>query len=209
MLFALTLLCSTAGIGALSPCPGESRGSVCNFNDADGYEYRVCQQVVGPAGEPLAIYEGQSWWGLSGQADRAASMTSKIQASGGNSWCTCALCTSEVIAKVGCDSVPISCEATDLEWVRATTDGRYEALKGCLASKCTAPPQQLSDASLEDPVPHGSLQTFSWPVLNWSSALVAAVMMMALLALFTKRWIASLARGGRYTDDVASSDDLS
>merc|ERR1719343_212064 len=122
-----SLVADTEG---MVPCPGESRGThQCSFSDAEGYEYRVCQRVVDYSGQPLAISNGQSWWSLSDQGSREADMTAKILASGGDSWCTCSTCTSELIAKVGCEAVQIRCDATDTGYIFASKDPKYSALQ--------------------------------------------------------------------------------
>mmetsp|Transcript_33247 Transcript_33247/g.103190 ORF Transcript_33247/g.103190 Transcript_33247/m.103190 type:complete len:220 (-) Transcript_33247:70-729(-) len=206
------LACAIAGARALSPCPGETRGShLCNFNDKDGFEFRVCQRVVGPGGAPLAVAGGKSWWVLSDQVDREGTMTKRVRAANGSSWCTCALCTSEVIAKVGCGSIPIQCNATDVAWVLSSTDVKLKALQGCLSSQCTAPTQQLSDAGLGGPVSSVSRPAVLRPAVAAPPPALAATALLAAgaLGLLARRRASGRGTRGLYSGEVPSCDELS
>jgi hypothetical protein len=76
----------------------------------------------------------------------------EIRQNQGDSWCTCATCTSEIIHKVGCDSIDIRCEATDIDYIMASPVTEWDDLKACLQTKCPTAAMLLDDAMMSDSI---------------------------------------------------------
>jgi len=130
---------------ALARCPGENRSQDGTCRIDGGY---VCVKMLNEDGQPLILGDShKDWWEITGQA--AIKWDQQIRDNKGDSWCTCALCTSEVIEQIGCDSMPIQCDATNVGDVFGVSLPGYRALEECLMKKCPdSVPKDFKDGSL-------------------------------------------------------------
>jgi len=84
--------------------------------------------------------DGLDWWEWSTQPQHKDSWMKGILATGGHHWCTCALCTSEAVDRFGCDNLDITCNATDVAFIRYRVEhDHHDVLKSgweCLKKKC-------------------------------------------------------------------------
>eukprot|EP00913_Durusdinium_trenchii_P033471 g31336.t1 len=176
----------------LAKCPGEDRSKDGTCTVDGGF---VCLQLLDTSGRPRDFAPAQDWWDITGQA---AKWDDRIRGNGGDSWCVCATCASEIVEKVGCAKMPIRCNATNEEDVFGINLPQYHALdwKGwadqaigrrekCLRQKCGFKAADLWDASLEALQKH--LQGGSWvqSTVVLSAALgVAAAVVLLLRRLF-------------------------
>eukprot|EP00747_Dinoflagellata_sp_TGD_P220143 gnl/TRDRNA2_/TRDRNA2_92149_c0_seq1.p1 gnl/TRDRNA2_/TRDRNA2_92149_c0~~gnl/TRDRNA2_/TRDRNA2_92149_c0_seq1.p1 ORF type:complete len:219 (+),score=32.45 gnl/TRDRNA2_/TRDRNA2_92149_c0_seq1:73-729(+) len=178
---ALLPLLAVAAKTDLEACPGDFRWDHrCHHPAA-----QVCTQLLEPDGSPLQIANGQDWWQLTGQVETR--WDAEMRAAHGDHWCTCVLCTSEIISKAGCDSLHIKCNATDIFDIMmiAEDDPSLKPLEKCLLSKCpaaTTPPplyptlpeqHQLNDAS-HVRLPIAEFLQDRAPLIGASGLLVAA-----------------------------------
>jgi len=178
---------ATDGPSGLAVCPGEFRGEQkCGFKDDNGYSFTICQQLL-DQGQPRPILHGQDWWSLTGQESLRLEWVEKVKPNG-NSWCTCACCTAEVVRKVGCGGLKINCEATDVNFVFTNPDPDLGPMQDCLRTQCPAfvPKSRLDDATLVDVTvdsarrSHGRLP---WVVGAGAAAAVSGLIMFGVIRL--------------------------
>jgi len=171
----------------LPVCPGEGRFErKCQFSDEHGWEFRVCQRLLGAGGAPRIIADGKDWWQLCFHTDNPTRWDGEILQNGGLSWCTCATCTSEIIAHVGCENIEINCDATDVDFVFQQRRPEWVPLMDCLKYKCPAralPLVQASGADLPAAGAAGAARRAA--VLGWG--LVAAAGLLSAAALAWRR----------------------
>ncbi|CAJ1391882.1 unnamed protein product [Effrenium voratum] len=121
----------------------------------------------------------------------------RIRGNGGDSWCVCATCASEIVDKVGCENMPIRCDATNERDVFGIDLPEYKSLERCLRSKCHM--TQLWDANF--PEVQSQLQR-SWALP--AALACAAVSVAVALALLLRRLSTQVAR---YEPLADSSED--
>lgn len=84
--------------------------------------------------------DGLDWWEWSTQPKGKDAWMKGILQTGGHHWCTCALCTSEAVDRFGCDNLDITCNATDVAFIRYRVEhDHHDVLKSgweCLKKKC-------------------------------------------------------------------------
>merc|ERR1712066_789843 len=117
-----------------------------------------------------------------------AKMTAEILGNGGDSWCTCACCTAEVIGKVGCEAMEFNCDATDLSFIMADTTADWEPLRQCLRTQCPGP---LTSLSLTGPA---LVAPARLSVATIAAAVAACVSLVAALGLLALRLRSGMAR---------------
>jgi len=174
---------ATNGPPGLAVCPGEFRGEQkCGFKDANGYSFTICQKLL-DQGQPRTLLNGQDWWSLTNQENLRDDWVAKVEPNG-DSWCTCACCTAEVINKVGCDGLEINCEATDVNFVFTSPDPDLGPMQDCLRKQCPAfvPKSGLHNAALpvmtEAPTSgHGRLP---WVVGCGAAAAVSGLLVLGV-----------------------------
>jgi len=141
----------------LAPCLGDTRFPEDNDKPiCQHLGFRFCMRLVTDKGEPYIFggresensteriedvnKDGLDWWEWSTQPDGKKDWLKGIVATGGNKWCTCALCTSEAVERFGCDNLDIQCNATDMAFIRdrVEEDKHMVLAPGleCLKKKC-------------------------------------------------------------------------
>lgn len=143
----------------LKPCMGDTRfGKKKEHNKpiCQHLGFRFCMRLITDGGEPYLFgdaasenstekvedinSDGLDWWEWSTQPQHKKSWIQGIKDTGGNHWCTCALCTSEAVDRFGCDKLDIQCDATDMAFIRYRVehDGHKVLKSGleCLEQKC-------------------------------------------------------------------------
>ncbi|CAK8995268.1 unnamed protein product [Durusdinium trenchii] len=179
----------------LAKCPGEDRSKDGTCTVDGGF---VCLQLLDTSGRPRDFAPAQDWWDITGQA---AKWDDRIRGNGGDSWCVCATCASEIVEKVGCAKMPIRCNATNEEDVFGINLPQYHALEKCLRQKCGFKAADLWDASLEALQKH--LQGGSW--VQSTVVLSAALGVAAAVVLLLRRLFA-VSMSSRYEPLDTSSD---
>jgi len=140
----------------LAPCLGDTRFKKHGHaNTCQHLGFRFCMRLTDGDGpyifgdrdsensterEEDVNKDGLDWWEWSTQPKDRASWMKGILDTGGHSWCTCALCTSEAVDRFGCDNLDIQCDATDVAFIRYRVEhDHHDVLKSgyeCLKKKC-------------------------------------------------------------------------
>lgn len=141
----------------LKPCSGDTRYKqpVCQH-----LGFRFCMRLVKDNDEPYIFGDaenstetdedvngdGLDWWEWSTQPQNKDAWLAGIVKTGGNHWCTCALCSAEAVTRFGCDNLDIKCDATDVAFIRYRVEhDHHDVLKPgweCLKKKCGEDYQQ-------------------------------------------------------------------
>jgi len=178
----------------LDKCPGEDRSDDGTCTIDGGF---VCLQLLDDHGHPRDFAPAKDWWDITGQARK---WDARIRRNGGDSWCVCASCASEIVDKVGCDAMPIRCGATNENDIFGIGLPEYGSLETCLRQKCRFS-SSLWDASLDDL--QLDLQGSSW--VQSTIVLGAALAVAGALILLLRRLFA-LSSSPRYEPLDTSSD---
>ena len=142
MLRKLVGALSLAGAAAVGTCPGDTRSPYTCDQDST---HRVCATLMESCsgGGTKKQWGSQDFWALTNQ--EAFDWSSDICAAPnpGDSWCICMWATEELIEQVGCDSINLTCEGTDVCYVlQSYTDAGMTGNKDlsgahdCITSKC-------------------------------------------------------------------------
>lgn len=177
----------------LDKCPGEDRSSDGTCTIDGGF---VCLQLLDEHGHPRDFAPAKDWWNITGQS--AHKWDARIRSNGGDSWCVCATCASEIVDKVGCHAMPIRCNATNKQDIFGINLPEYGSLERCLRLKCGF--SSLWDANLDDL--QRDLQGGSW--VQSTVVLGCAFAAATALALLLRRLLA-VSNSPRY-EAVDTSD---
>mmetsp|Transcript_53973 Transcript_53973/g.150097 ORF Transcript_53973/g.150097 Transcript_53973/m.150097 type:complete len:213 (+) Transcript_53973:92-730(+) len=158
VLVVMAACAGAAWAGEVARCPGEGDrygDHKCNHDPT----HRVCAQLLDSSGQPLSWGPKGDFWEITGQ--KAFQWDGEIRANHGDSWCICMWATARLITSVGCESVHLHCDATDVPYIlKSYEDGGVdlEPAKQCLQQKCPGLMEEV-DAT----VPHvaGSAATGS------------------------------------------------
>eukprot|EP00439_Symbiodinium_sp_Y106_P068271 s331_g11.t1 len=118
-----------AEVNAYGLCEDRSETGTCTVDG--GF---VCLQLLDSAGKPREFMPGKDWWDVTGQS--AHKWDDRIRSNHGDSWCVCATCASEIVDLVGCQQMPIRCNATNMKDVFGIDLPIYASLDTCLRTRC-------------------------------------------------------------------------
>ena len=139
-----------AGASAVDTCSGDTRSPYTCDQDST---HRVCATLMESCSPSTKMQWGsQDFWALTDQAAFDWSADICAEPNPGDSWCICMWATEELIERVGCDSINLTCEGTDVCYVlKSYTDAGMTGTKDltvahdCITSKCPAEAAACSD----------------------------------------------------------------
>ena len=139
--FTFLALLSRAS-ASVSVCKGDTRSPYTCDQDPT---HRVCATLMDDSTSPASkvLWGTQDFWQLTNQVAFDWSEDITAEPNPGTGWCICMWATEELIEKVGCDSINLTCEGTDVCYVlQSYTDAGMTGTKDlttahdCIKSKC-------------------------------------------------------------------------